>query len=193
MSEERARLFVALELPETVRKVLVQWGARVLGGRSGLRAVAHDALHVTLCFLGSCRVSEIDELAAACEAVANRPVLELSLARGVWLPTKRPRVLAVALNDPDRALAAVQSELSECLSSGGWYAPDRRPFLAHVTIARVAKGVRVAHEDLPAPPVGAIRGSTITLYRSRLGRDGARYEPLASVALEAASPSSPVT
>jgi 2'-5' RNA ligase len=193
MSDERVRLFVALELPENVRRALAGWGAEVLGRRAGLRAVAQDSLHVTLCFLGSRAVNEIGEIAAACEVLATTPVLQLSLGDGLWLPTRRPRVLAVALEDQDRVLGAVQSELSDVLRRGGWYVPEPRPFLAHVTVARVAKGAHAPRADLPPLSPSAVRGSTVTLYRSRLGRAGAQYEPLASVALGSVSPSTPVT
>jgi 2'-5' RNA ligase len=192
MSDERARLFVALELPETVRAALVDWRAKVVGDRAGLRAVAQDALHVTLCFLGWRTADEIVEIAAACEVVAARPSIELSLGAGIWLPPKRPRVLAVAVDDRARALQRVQSELSDVLRRGGWYVPERRPFLGHVTVARVARGARAPREDLPPLGPRTARGSTVTLYRSRLGHAGARYEPLASVALGSASSSSPL-
>jgi RNA 2',3'-cyclic 3'-phosphodiesterase len=192
MSDEHVRLFVALELPESVRRTLTGWGATVLDGRAGLRAVVQDSLHVTLCFLGRRAVNEIGEIAAACEVVATMPVLQLTLGDGLWLPARRPRVLAVALGDHDHALAAVQSKLSDVLRRGGWYVPEPRPFLAHVTLARVAKGVQAPRGDLPALSPGVARGSTVTLYRSRLGRGGAQYQPLASVAL-GSGPSSPVS
>jgi RNA 2',3'-cyclic 3'-phosphodiesterase len=189
-SDERARLFVALELPATARQALFDWGAVVLSGRTELRAVALPALHVTLCFLGWRSVSEIEAIAAACEVVADRPAVELSLGDGVWLPMRRPRALAVALADPDQALAGVQSGLSAVLRAGGWYVPEQRPFLAHVTVARVARGARIRREVLPPPPPDAVTASTVTLYRSRLERGGARYEPLASVALGSLRPAS---
>jgi RNA 2',3'-cyclic 3'-phosphodiesterase len=80
---------------------------------------------------------------------------------------------------------SLQAKLSEALLTGGWYVPEKRPFLAHVTIARVAKEARVRREGAPAPPQVSFRGSTVTLFRSRLGRGGARYEPLRSVELGA--------
>jgi RNA 2',3'-cyclic 3'-phosphodiesterase len=76
------------------------------------------------------------------------------------------------------------------LRAGGWYVPEQRPFLAHVTVARVARGARIRREVLPPPPPDAVTASTVTLYRSRLERGGARYEPLASVALGSLRPSS---
>jgi 2'-5' RNA ligase len=148
--------------------------------------VRPEDLHVTLCFLGSRRVGEIDEIAAACGVVAGEPVADSAFGNVLWLPARRPRVLAVSLVDRDGAIARIQSALSRVLVAGGWYAPESRPFLAHVTVARVGRDARVRPVELPAPVMSAIRCSQVTLYRSRLGAGGARYEALASVSLGSA-------
>jgi RNA 2',3'-cyclic 3'-phosphodiesterase len=186
---ERARLFVALELPDEVRSSLVEWRAGGLRGRSGLRLVAPEELHVTLCFLGWRMVEEIERIAADCEPVTAQPAVGLSLGEPVWLPPRRPGVLAVKLDDPDRGLAAVQSTLSDLLHGGGWYAPESRPFLAHATLARVAKRARAPRQPLAAPGPVSFSASTVTLYRSHLGAAGARYEPLRSFELGSSPPS----
>ena len=59
----RARLFVALDLPVTVRETLAAWGREVSGDRR-LRLVPMGALHVTLCFLGWRHEGQAEEIAA---------------------------------------------------------------------------------------------------------------------------------
>ncbi|MGA8339675.1 MAG: RNA 2',3'-cyclic phosphodiesterase [Solirubrobacteraceae bacterium] len=185
---QNARLFVALELPEGAREALVRWRSSVVGDVAGLRLVRPEDLHATLCFLGSRPEDEIDVIAAACGVVAGEPVAESRFGAALWLPARRPRVLAVALSDPEGVIARVQSVLSDALVSGGWYAPESRPFLAHVTVARVGRDSRVRPGELPAPPDDlAVRCSRVTLYRSRLGAGGARYSALASVDLGSAA------
>jgi 2'-5' RNA ligase len=184
--DERARLFVALELPDAAREALDRWRASAVSGMPGLRLVRPEDLHATLCFLGSRPVGEIEQIAAACGVVAGEPPLESSFGEPLWLPRRRPRVLAVSLQDDGGALARLQSTLSAALIAGGWYAPESRPFLAHVTAARVAGDARVRPLALAAPPAGAIRCSRVTLYRSRLSPGGARYEPLTAVELRSA-------
>ena len=169
-SPERARLFVALELPGVVRARLAAWGQSVVGGVSGLRAVPIESLHVTLCFLGWIDVEEIDAVAAACRVAAGMPAAELRVGRGLWLPARRPRVLAVELADVGGRLGAVQAALSEALATGGWYTPEQRRFFPHVTVGRVGRGARVGRGS-ELPVVGeevAFEGSTVTLFRSRL-------------------------
>ncbi len=182
-ADERARVFVALEFPPEARETLVAWRAQALRDVRGMRPVAPENLHATLCFLGSRALGEIDEIAAACAAAAGEPVVESGFGSPLWLPRRRPGVLAVQLADEDGALARLQATLSAALTRGGWYAPESRPFLAHVTVARVAKGVRLRPPALEPPPAISVRCSRVTLYRSRLGSGGARYEPLSVVAL----------
>ncbi|MGN6870717.1 MAG: RNA 2',3'-cyclic phosphodiesterase [Solirubrobacteraceae bacterium] len=182
-ADERARLFVALELPASARDILARWRSSVLREIPALRPVPVEHLHTTLCFLGSRPASQIEEIAAACGVVAGEPVLEPRLSEPVWLPARRPRVLAVRLEDASGALARVQAALSSALAAGGWYAPESRPFLGHVTVARMAKDARIKPPRLESPPAVDVHCSRVTLYRSRLGSGGARYEPLGSVGL----------
>jgi len=188
---ERVRLFVALELPAAVRDALAEWRLRAAGEERWLRSVRAEDLHVTLCFLGWRIESEIPAILEACSVVGAGGVARLRLGKALWLPPRRPRVLAVELDDLDGRLAAVQAALSRALSAGGWYAPEARPFLAHVTVARVAKGARPPRGELPAPPALALDGSRVTLFRSRLGAGGARYEGLGVVELDAWSGRAP--
>jgi 2'-5' RNA ligase len=185
VSDERARLFVALELPEPIRRELADWLASAVRGLDGLRLVHEQDLHVTMCFLGWQAVGEIDSIASACAVLLGEPAARLQVGGAIWLPRRRPRVLAVELEDLDGALAAAHSMLSDALEAGGWYRPEARPFFAHVTVARVRGRARVRAVELDAPLGLTLTGSRVTLFRSRLSPSGARYEALASVELGA--------
>jgi 2'-5' RNA ligase len=189
VNDERARLFVALELPVDSRRALARWRDQAVRGLSGVRPVADESLHVTLCFLGWVAVEDVDAVASVCAVVDGAPVARLRVGRGIWLPSRRPRVLAVELEDLGGALAGVQRALAEALAAGGWYEPEQRPFLAHVTVARVGRGARLprggagAGAGLGEPGDLEFTGSIVTLFRSRLSQAAARYEALASVRL----------
>lgn len=186
MSDERARLFVALELSDRVVLDLIDWRAGAVSGIEGVRLVAPEDLHVTLCFLGWQGVGEIDAIGRACGAVAGSGVASLQVGEPVWLPRRRPRVLAVGLSDLEGVLGRVQGALSDVLVRGGWYEAQAREYLAHVTVARLGRAARVPASrarSLETPRRLTFEGSTVTLYRSRLSPTGARYEALASVEL----------
>lgn len=172
------RLFVAAELPAGVVERLAAWTPR----HDALRPVAPSALHLTLAFLGE-RPSD-GGLAGLLEPLA-RPVGELSAASApLWLPVRRPRALAVGVEDPSGALRALQADVSEALERSAGLAPADRPYLPHVTVARVRRGARAPRLELAPPALEPFAATALTLFRSHLGgRGGARYETLASVAL----------
>ena len=184
-ADERVRLFVALELPVAVARALVRWRADVLRDEAGLRAVAPDSLHVTLCFLGWQSADDVADIISACDVAATHPPVALSIVRAIWLPRRRPRVLAVELDDEGGRLGSAQDALSRALHAGGWYAHERRRFLAHVTVARVGRSARIRSRELTTVTLAPDRfpGSRVTVFRSRLSPSGARYERLASVDL----------
>jgi 2'-5' RNA ligase len=142
-----------------------------------LREVAVPMLHVTLCFLGSRPSEEIDALR---EVVAARqaPRSELALGEPLWLPPRRPGVLAIAVDDPDGELRGLQADVASALADLGAYEPERRAFLPHVTVARVRRGRRVRPWPLRAPAPLPFVSPSLTLYRSHPGPGGSRYEPL---------------
>jgi 2'-5' RNA ligase len=184
----RARLFVALDLPEPVRESLAAWGRGIAGDGAGrrLRLVSADALHVTLCFLGWRDEGQAEEIAALAlgavpEGAAAPP---LALGAAAWLPPRRPRVLAVDLADESGALGDLQARVSDALVAGAAFEPEKRPFRPHVTVARVPRGVRAGGREEPAAPAPLrFPGAALTLYRSRLSRAGAHYEPMARAEL----------
>jgi 2'-5' RNA ligase len=168
----------------------------------GLRLLADEALHVTLCFLGATPSSERYAIGAACrEATAAHGPLRLSLGEPLALPRRRPRVVAVGVSaaadtgerehrrDPGEIggeLDELQAALSARLAAGGWYRPEPRPFLAHLTVARARSQARIDARALArlapieTPPFVA---DTVTVFRSHTRPGGARYEPLVRVLL----------
>jgi 2'-5' RNA ligase len=174
----RARLFVALELPEGVRERLARWARTQLADRDGLRLIAPGQIHVTLCFLGWREEADIPllgEVTSACIAAAP----DVSLGQPAWLPPRRPRVLAVDLVDGSGALTALQARVSGALADRAGYEPEARAYRPHVTVARVRSGTRMRAADRATldPPGGPpFDGAALTLYRSRLSSEGAHYE-----------------
>jgi 2'-5' RNA ligase len=176
----RARLFVALELPPGARAALVDWQERALSGRSELRAVPSESLHVTLAFLGSRPEEEIDAIAASVSvAVAGLPAARLAPLAVKAIPRRGPRLFALDLSDDGGRAGAVQAAVSEALAAAGVYAPEKRPFWPHLTVARVRRGSREVAPLTVLPDVEPFEASEVVLYRSHLSPRGARYEALA--------------
>jgi 2'-5' RNA ligase len=178
-----ARLFVALDLPGEARERLVAWQHDALGRHDELRLVTPEALHVTLAFLGHHPEEEVDAIAAAAlSRVAGLPVPLLEPVRLVGVPPRLPRLFAADLADEGGRAAAVHDAVAEPLVEGGWYEREKRPFWPHLTVARVRARERPPRVDAE-PPSGAFEAREVVLYRSRLSRSGAQYQPLARMRL----------
>jgi 2'-5' RNA ligase len=163
------RLFVALELPADVRAQLAA------PDTSNLRAVPEEALHVTLAFLGSRPPSDVEAIGRILQAEAATPAPRLATAESLLLPRGRPRVHAIALDDLDGTLAPLQARISAGLAAAGIYKPEKRPFRAHVTIARLRPRALVPRMgDTGFGPI-VFTADRLTLFRSQLHPEGARY------------------
>lgn len=173
----KLRLFVALDLPEAARAALAAFRAAA-ADPAIWRPVPDEALHLTLAFLGHRPEGDVERVA---EALRSAPTTapRLTLGRSLALPPRRPRVLTAAIVDHDGTLAELQAWVSGELAARRLYEPEARPFRPHATVARLRPDAQAPREKVPAPAPVTFYGEALTLYQSRLRRDGARYEPLA--------------
>ena len=172
------RLFVALELPAQARAALAGWAAAV--APAAMRRVPAENLHVTLAFLGSRPPGDAETVAALLDGLA-RPLGPLAVEDPLWLPPRRPGVLAVALR-AGPGLAELHADLVAALAGAIGFEPERRALRPHVTVARARREARLRAVELdPPPPVLRFEPEALVLYRSYTGAGGARYEALARV------------
>ena len=194
LKSPRARLFVALDLPQDVRAGLVEWQQTALADPA-LRIVAPDALHITLVFLGYQAEKEVKAIARTAFTVQGEaPAVELA-AEPVGIPRgKRPRLIAVAANS--EGTVALQKQVEERLVQSGFYEPEKRAFWPHLTVARVrpeAPGSRkpalitTQPHPLPEHMFRFFRPTRLVLFKSHLRRTGAEYEAMAELELTTAN------
>lgn len=176
----RARLFVALELPDAVREGLAAWQLAELEPIPVLRPVAPEALHVTLAFLGYRPEREIERVAGLLDGI-DRPAPELRfLPEPAARPPGRPRVFAIEAES--EGAVALQAAVSDALSSARLYEPEKRDFWPHVTLARVRRG-RHPGPVTAEPPAEVLAAAEVVLYQSLLSPSGARYKALGRLSL----------
>jgi RNA 2',3'-cyclic 3'-phosphodiesterase len=181
-----ARLFAALELPADVRAALVSFGREAADHDRALRPAREDALHLKLAFLGHRALDEVDPAREAVRAVAGSPAPVLTLADPLWLAPRRPHVLTIGLEDADGVLATLQADVVSRLAAALPWQPEKRPFRAHVTVARVRREWRPRVDELPEAPRATFTAGAVVLFRSHLGGRGpARYEALERAELAA--------
>jgi RNA 2',3'-cyclic 3'-phosphodiesterase len=194
VSGPRARLFLALDLPDEARTSLASWRDQLILRRDDLRPVRPEALHVTLVFLGwqdESAAPRIAEAAFAALPAVTPPRLTPAEVRA--LPPRNPRLFALDLEDEGDRATALQAAASAALEAGGWYRPEKRPFWPHLTLARAKRGERRVRPILDGapPPRDPFETPVVTLYRSTLRPQGALYEPLArTLPVDAGDPAS---
>jgi 2'-5' RNA ligase len=172
----RIRLFCALELPADARERLAEWQARELPPAAG-RLVPPEHLHVTLAFLGHRPSGELGAIGVELRAAAAAAgPLELRPLR--YRETRS--VGMIVLDDVTGAAAALAADLQERLERLGAYRREARPWLPHVTVLRFREAAGLHPGLANMCSIHVVRSA---LYRSHLGRDGARYDVLETAAL----------
>ena len=175
------RLFVAIELPEALRRRLWKEIAPLRAVDAPVRWVGPERLHLTLKFIGDVAGEREPALTGAVADVAARhpPVPVLLRGTGAFPTSRRPRVLWVGV-EPRPPLLELQSDLERTLAEEG-VEPEDREYHPHVTLGRVRRGVSgealrslaAALEELA--PRADHEAEAVQLMESRLHPDGARY------------------
>ena len=191
MSDE-PRLFVAAPLSEPARAAVADVVERIRAGEPegrGVRWVRLDGLHITLRFLGPTAESRVADVASAvAEAATGVEPFAIRIAGAdAFPPVGRPRTLWLDLDRGVDELANLAARLDDALAGGGWER-ERRPFRAHLTLAR-ADGVRAGPATVAALREAAAELAIespierIVLFESITGSGRARYVDRAAAAL----------
>jgi 2'-5' RNA ligase len=178
------RSFVALDIPRKTQEALAALTLELRKTGAAVSWVKADRVHLTLKFLGSVPPEQIETIQEALLSVAaSSPPFRLQPAGCGAFPTiKQMRVVWVGLRGDEQALAALQKSVEAALAPLG-FAPEDRPFRAHLTLGRV-KGRQhlrslqealVGHQEFEAE---AFDVKELVLYKSELMPQGALYTPL---------------
>lgn len=181
---ETERLFIGVPLPETTL-ALVTAAQEALPAVRDLRRVRPEQVHVTLAFIGSVGPGARE---AARRVVASIPPEAgglTALGGYVLLPSaRRPRVVALGVDDPAGVFAGLFELVMGGLEREQVMRREKRPFLAHATIARLRVPVEIGLKSecgRASFPVESVR-----LYRSELRREGALYTVVEERTLQSA-------
>lgn len=179
------RLFVAVDVPEQVRdrvqEAIAPWRERL----PRARWVPKQNQHVTLKFLGSTWPRLVGWVTETVEAVARQsePFETRATGLGAFPSARRARVLWAGLDDASGRLASLAADLEGTLAKE--FAPEKRAFTAHLTVARFDPPVPFDEEEIGAADVASEPFSVdrLVLYRSHLRRPAPIYEPVGEYAL----------
>jgi 2'-5' RNA ligase len=176
------RLFVALNLPETVRTSLCTCVRPLQSMGFALRWMTPEQVHLTLKFLGDVEPEREPELVGAlCRACTGAGPVTLSLGGfGVFPHYQRPRVVWVGVA-PEPALELLQHRMEQEFAPLG-FPTEARAFRPHITLGRAGPGARSGGFNELEPALANLRFDaaplimTVDLMQSTLQSGGAVYQ-----------------
>jgi RNA 2',3'-cyclic 3'-phosphodiesterase len=178
------RLFVALDLPDAVRRALGELIAQLIPNSRSARWVRPESMHVTLKFLGNVDAQKLDAICAVLATIHSAQPVQLHF-RGIgFFPNeRRPRVIWSGIEATPNLfeLAAAMEQALEPLG----FARESPAFVPHLTLARLnsSQGVEnlvAAAEAMKSYDFGAAQETEFHLFESVLKRSGAEYKKLAT-------------
>lgn len=179
---EVMRIFVGVPLAEELLPT-VEHAQETLQDIPGIKLMRAEQLHVTLAFIGEVGA---DKARAAAQVVQEIPPAlggVVPFSGIVALPSAaRARVVAIELDDSARVMQRLFETVMSALESHGVMQREKRPFRAHLTIARLRAPVTV-QPKYQCEHV-AFEVSSVCLYRSQLLRSGAVYTVVKRQTLE---------
>jgi len=182
------RCFIAIELPENVKSALSDIEGKLKKINADIRWVKPDNIHLTLKFLGNVEEETVGKIAKLMEKICSRYnsfYLEIK-GVGMFPDKKYPRVLWIGVMD-NNILETLQKDIEDSMATIGFEKEKR--FNAHLTLGRFrsSKGKDAlldAIKELESNNYGTINVKSISLMKSDLHPEGARYTKIAEFLLK---------
>ena len=182
------RSFIAIELPETLKKALADLQQELEKCGADVRWTRPENIHLTLKFLGNIEEDKADIIAEKITGTCKgQPDFELGISGVGVFPNKRsPRVLwaGIDLNDD---ILALQEGIEEAMAFLG-FEREKRRFSPHLTLGRFrsSRGKQALLDEMDAYMeniFGLMDVNSVLLMRSDLEQSGARYTKIAEAYL----------
>jgi 2'-5' RNA ligase len=189
------RSFVAIDLPEALRKALAEKSSILSSAIAprAIRWVRLGGIHLTLKFLGDVNPTEMQSVhQVILETVPRFSPFSFSVGGfGCFPNIRRPRVIWVGVQERSGEMAALYEELEKAFAARG-FEREKRRFHPHLTLGRVRRGVGQAERRVVGEVIGRVEDSSlghvnvkeICLFRSELKPSGAVYTRLLAAQLE---------
>ncbi len=180
------RCFIAIEIPETIRRSIDDSIAVLKKSGAEVKWVACENIHLTLQFLGETEEALIPKIKEALDKILS-PCLPFYIRIsnvGCFPDGRRPRVIWVGVEE-SQPLIKLYKDIADAMEGLG-YKKEERNFTPHVTIGRVKSTRNMPELSRRLEEVRSIRFSdfevrNITLMKSELKPSGAKYYSLAEI------------
>lgn len=183
--EKRHRIFVAINLPQDIKKELAKYQEKWLDLPA--KWTPKDNLHITLEFLGALTDEEIGEVCVIVKEVAQRhKSFSLDINKVLYGPPEKiPPKIVWAEGGKSEELTLLREDLENSLTEKIRFVPENRTFAPHITLARISSWEWKAIEPEERPEVNETTDlmftvESIEVMESELKRDGPVYTVLES-------------
>lgn len=176
------RLFVAAELPDSLRLRLAAVQEAMRGAPLPVRWVRPEGIHLTLKFLGETDERRLEAIVQAL-ALAGRDVSPFRLSAGGAVPFPQrgtPRLVWVEVEGDLEAARRLAATVDRAAAALG-FPPEEREFKAHLTLGRVRGAARGDWRPILLRAGEQARAEfevrEYVLFESRLSPGGSIYTP----------------
>ncbi len=170
------RAFIAIDLPETIQAALAQLQATFRVACPAARWVRPEGIHLTLKFLGEISEAQAKQVTEALAGLERFDQFSVEVKGAGFFPdARRPRVFWAGLEAPP-ALAQLAKQVEAAMERLG-FAPEKRPFTPHLTLARFKvpqpqPGLQALLEQQHELALGRFEVSEFFLFESKLAGAG---------------------
>jgi len=176
-----SRLFVSLDLPESLRRNL----AALDPGIRGVRWLPPEQIHLTLSFLGNVETDAETALRERLSGITFGSFFLPITGMGVFPQKGKPNVVWAGVGAGHPHLFQLHKRVHEAALGAG-LEPDLRSFHPHVTVARCkdvsAEAIRPFLKMQAEYSGGLVRIESFSLFSSVPGPNGSNYTPELRVA-----------
>lgn len=171
---ETKRLFVAIELPESVMQLLLALNPEL----PGIRWSAPEQMHLTLGFFGEVRPAAEEKLCQELNAIRWKAFFLPITGVGTFPGKGRPKIIWVGLGTAHPHLFQLHKRVQDAALAAGLEA-ELRPWHPHITLARCrdisAESLRPFLKMHTGFDAGMIRVESFSLNSSALSSAGSVY------------------
>ncbi len=177
--QKRHKIFIAINLPGDIRKVLARYEKKWTDLPA--KWTPEENIHITLVFLGD--MSDVQEVAARHNSI------DIALNHvGYGSDNKIPPKMVWASGGKSIALSALKKDLEEALLEKIHFVPEKRGFAPHVTLARISAFAWRAIEPEERPEVNEtvdllFTAESIEVMESEMGKGRPHYVVIESIPL----------
>ncbi len=178
------RVFIAVEISESIRSTIVQIQGKLRGTEDKIKWVNPSLIHLTLKFLGEVRKERLGAVIEVVQKIAPKfsPFFMEVKGVGAFPTSSSPRVMWLGVGRGSTNLQRLASELENHLAKDG-FSKEKKKWTPHLTLGRVKSlvepqklsGLILGEKEVVA---GEMEVKEISVIESRLTPSGPIYTVL---------------